>query len=58
MFDSMKKTIHTIIKHECDDLIIDIMREKLDIQVFKDGEFIVFRVKFANTLIREDKVQI
>ena len=54
----MKKTIHNIIKHECDDLIIDIMRDKLDIQVFKDGEFIVFRVKFANTLIREDKVQI
>lgn len=58
MFDSIKKTIHNIIMHECDDLIIDLMKTKLDISVKKDGKDVVFSVSFAGELIREDRIEL
>lgn len=53
-----KKMMMDMIKDECDDLIIDIMTEKLDIKVDREGDDIVFRVRFAGKLIKEDKVSI
>jgi hypothetical protein len=58
MFDSVKKQIHNIVMHECDDIIVDLMKNKLDIKVYKDGGDIVFTVSFSGQLIREDRVTI
>lgn len=44
--------------HECDDIIVDLMKNKLDIKVYKDGGDIVFTVSFSGQLIREDRVTI
>jgi len=53
-----KKAMMNMIKDECDDLIIEIMSEKLDIDVSRDKDDIVFTVKFAGKLIKEDRVSI
>ena len=58
MFDSIKKQIHNIIMHECDDIIVELMQKKLDIKVFKEGPDIVFSVHFSGKKIREDRVTI
>ena len=58
MFDSIKKQIHNIIMHECDDIIVELMQKKLDIKVFKEGSDIVFSVHFSGKKIREDRVTI
>jgi hypothetical protein len=58
MFDSIKKQIHNIIMHECDDIIVELMQKKLDIKVYKEVDDIVFTVSFSGKLIREDRVTI
>ena len=53
-----KKMMVDLIKHECDDIIIEILSEKLDIHVVRDKDDIVFTVKFAGQLVKEDRVSI
>lgn len=55
---TFKNLVQNIIKNEIDLIIISILKEKLDIHVYKDGDDLVFRVSYATELVREDKVRI
>lgn len=54
----MKKYIERFITNECDDIIIDIMAEKLDVNIERESDNIKFTVKFANKVIAEDVINI
>lgn len=56
MFGKIKEQIHNIIMHECDDIIIDLMKKKVDIKVEKQGNDVVFSFSFAGEVIREDRI--
>jgi len=58
MFSSIKHHVRDIILSECDDLIIDILKEKLDISVTREKDNIVFVVKFGGVLVKQDSVSV
>ncbi len=55
---SMKTLIKKYMKNDCDDIIVDIMKEKLDVSVKREGDNIKFLVKFSGEVITEDSVKI
>ena len=54
----MKKFIENFIINECDEVIVDIMAEKLKVDITRDGDDIHFKVTFANKVIAEDRIGI
>ena len=58
MFGTIKSQIESFILNECDHLIIDILKNKLDISVKRDKDDIEFVVKFAGQIVKVDRVNI
>lgn len=54
----IKNYIENFILTDCDDIIIDILKEKLEVNVDREGDEIVFSFSFGGTLIKEDRIDI
>jgi len=54
----MKKWIENFMLTECDDIIVDIMAQKLKVNIQRDGDFIEFVVTFSDKEIAKDRVNI
>ena len=54
----MKKIIENFITEECDDIIVDIMSKKLNVNITREGDEIAFIVTFAGKTLAHDKINI
>jgi len=54
----MKKFIENYIVNECDDIIIDIMAKKLNVNITREEDDICFTVTFADKIIAQDRINI
>lgn len=55
---AMKKIIENYIINECDEMIVDIMVEKLKVNISREGDDIQFTVTFADHVIANDSINI
>lgn len=55
---AMKKIIENYIINECDEIIVDIMTQKLDVKIERIEDDIHFIVTFAGKTIADDKINI
>ena len=54
----MKRFIENFIMNECDDIIVDIMAKKLDVNICRESDEICFTVKFSGNTIAQDRIDI
>lgn len=54
----MKKYIEQFIMNDCDSIIVDILKQKLDVKIYREGDDITFTVNFADYTIAQDIVNI
>lgn len=54
----MKRRIENFIMTECDDIIIDIMANKLKVDISRTGDDINFKVTFAGQVVTQDTINI
>ena len=56
--DKIRHHIEDYMMHECDDMIIDMMKKKLKIDVSRDGDQLKWIVSFSGQIINESIIDI
>jgi len=58
MFGKLKRQIEEYMLNECDDVIVNMMREKLKIDVTRKGNEITWEVTFSGKLVSKSVIDI